>query len=653
MIEKMKFLSITGPKADIDRVVNEYLSKYEIHLENALSQLQTVQNLTPYIEINPYKDDLNQANAFFDMLDSKEIVSDQALSLDESLTFIRDLAKDYDVLKEKLHNLEELHKKLGASITRLKPFRNLDCNLPSLLEFEFIRFRFGRISKEFYGKFLDYIYGNYDTYFHPCGEDDTYIWGIYFVPRSQLTKIDAVYSSMHFEVIYLPDDYHGSPEEAYGNMTANYKRMTSEIRDYKQQLDQLVTKHQNQIVAVRDTLTKLSQNFDVRRLAACTKDEFENFYILCGWMSEKSASNFQREIKDDENLYCFIESDEETSSRTPPTKLKNPGVFKPFEMFVRMYGLPAYNEIDPTIFVSLTYAFIFGAMFGDVGQGLCLVVGGFLLYHFKKLDLAAIIGTAGIFSTFFGFMFGSFFGFENVLDAVWMHPMTHLTTVPFIGTLNTVFIVAIAFGMFLLLLTMIFHIINGIKAHDKENIWFDHNAITGFVFYATAVTVIVLFMTGRTLPATAVLILMFVVPLIIILFKEPLTHLVMKKKTEAPESKVMFLVEGFFEVFEVLLSYFSNTLSFVRIGAFALSHAAMMEVVLTLAEAEHGNPNWVVIVLGNLFVCAMEGLIVGIQVLRLEYYELFSRFYKGDGREFVPFLKHNQTKAHKKEVIKK
>ena len=112
-----------------------------------------------------------------------------------------------------------------------------------------------------------------------------------------------------------------------------------------------------------------------------------------------------------------------------------------------------------------------------------------------------------------------------------------------------------------------------------------------------------------------------------------------KKSHLIEDSKVMFFVQGFFELFEVCLSYFSNTLSFVRVGAFAVSHAAMMEVVLMLAGVEAGNPNWAVVVLGNLFVCGMEGLIVGIQVLRLEYYELFSRFYRGTGRAFRPYGK--------------
>ncbi|MEE1192138.1 MAG: V-type ATPase 116kDa subunit family protein, partial [Blautia sp.] len=138
---------------------------------------------------------------------------------------------------------------------------------------------------------------------------------------------------------------------------------------------------------------------------------------------------------------------------------------------------------------------------------------------------------------------------------------------------------------------------------------------------------------------------MFGVPLLLIMFKEPITRILTKKGPAIEGSKAMFLVQSFFELFEIMLSFLSNTLSFVRIGAFAVSHAAMMGVVLMLAGAEDGGSiNWLIIILGNLFVCAMEGLIVGIQVLRLEYYEMFSRFYKGSGKEFQPFFKNTVTK---------
>ena len=279
-------------------------------------------------------------------------------------------------------------------------------------------------------------------------------------------------------------------------------------------------------------------------------------------------------------------------------------------------------------------------MFGDAGQGLCLLIGGFILYKMKKANLAAIISCCGFFSTIFGFMFGSIFGFEDIIEPVWLRPAEAMTNLPFIGKLNTVFVVAIAIGMGIILLTMILNIKNSLKQKDLEKSWFDTNGAAGFVFYASMTAVITLFMTGRALPAGIVMAVMFVIPLFIIFFKEPLTAIVEKKAEIMPAEKGMFFVQGFFELFEVLLSYFSNTLSFVRVGAFAVSHAAMMQVVLMLAGAESGgSPNWIIVILGNLFVCGMEGLIVGIQVLRLEYYELFSRFYRGNGREFRPYGK--------------
>lgn len=100
-----------------------------------------------------------------------------------------------------------------------------------------------------------------------------------------------------------------------------------------------------------------------------------------------------------------------------------------------------------------------------------------------------------------------------------------------------------------------------------------------------------------------------------------------------PEKKGMFIVEKFFELFEILLSFITNTMSFIRVGAFALNHVGMMSVVFLLSDMAQGG-SVVVQVLGNLLVIGLEGLIVGIQVLRLEYYEMFSRFFVGDGKEF-------------------
>ncbi len=633
----MQFLSLTGPKEDIDRVIDQYLSKYEIHLENALSELQSVADLTPFLSINPYKTTFQHAEDLIRLIDGSNLHADPSISLEEAIAVIEDLDQQMDSFRETDIVLEQQRTQLQSSLDLITPFTNLDFDISTILHFKTVKFRFGKISKEYITKFETYVYENLNSIFYKCHDDGNYIWGLYFVLGSESAKIDAVYKSMHFEQIYIPDEYHGTPLSEVRSLQTQIKEINKRIQDHTQKKQNLLLEHAHEIYSAYKKLESQIRNFDVRKLAACTNKR-DTFYILCGWMTAKDAKRFSKELENDPHVYCILE--EEHNGSTPPTKLKNPKPLRPFEMFIKMYGLPSYNEFDPTVFVALTYAFIFGWMFGDVGQGLCLAVGGFALYAWKKINLAAIIGYAGIFSTIFGFLFGSIFGFEDIIEPLWIRPVSQMSTLPFIGKLNTVFIVAIGFGMALILLTMVIHIINGIRSKDLEAACFDTNGLAGLVFYASAVSVIVLFMKGYTLPGGAVLLLMFGIPLLLIAFKEPITRKLLKTKAEEQTGVIMTVVQAFFELFEVLLSYFSNTLSFVRIGAFAVSHAAMMEVVLMLAGAEAGNPNWIIIVFGNIFVCAMEGLIVGIQVLRLEYYELFSRFYKGNGREFKPFLKH-------------
>lgn len=642
MIVKMKFLSITGPKDDLDRMVNEYLSKYEIHLENALSELQNVEKLHPFMDINPYKECLQKANEFAVLVKDPGFQAEKNIPLEKCIDFLHQLDQSISDIRMKRDKVKEELKRLKSSYQKIQPFLAFNYNIHRIMEFKFIKFRFGKIAADYYEKLEKYVYDDLDTVFYKCHNDGQYVWGIYFVPETHASKIDAVFASMHFERFRLPDEYEGTPQEAADMLNEKISLCKKKLKDYQSQMKSELQEQKEMILTCQQKLTALSTNFDVRKLAACTREDRQVFYILCGWMTEKDAKKFEIDISNDPDLYCIIEDDHNNIVSPPPTKLKNPRLFRPFEMYIKMYGLPAYNEIDPTIFVALTYAFIFGAMFGDLGQGLVLMAGGALLYRFKRWPLTAIISCAGFFSAIFGILFGSVFGFEDLLPALWLHPVSHMSTIPFIGKLNTVFIIAIVFGMFLNLTVMIFHIINGLKAKDTESTWFDTNGLAGFVFYGAIVAVILLYMTGHKLPSGIVLFIMFVIPLLLIALKEPLTALVEKKSKIFPKQKGMFFVQAFFEMFEILLSYFSNTLSFVRIGAFAVSHGAMMEVVLMLAGAENGgSPNWAVVVLGNLFVCGMEGLIVGIQVLRLEYYELFSRFYKGTGRAFHPFARKN------------
>lgn len=640
MIEKMKFLSITGPKEDIDRVVNQYLSKYEIQIENALSELKTVKNLRPFIEINPYKELFQKAGRLASNFEKQNLTDIKFISIEEAAKTVTDVEQELADFSSRKETLLQKLRIMQTSYDKILPFKELDYDIRSILHFQHIRFRFGRIPKEYYAKFEKYVYDSLDTILYKCHEDEDYVSAVYFVPAVISKRIDAIYASLHFERYIVPDEYNGTPGEAIEGLNKGISTLQEELEHIDRDIADILNVNRIAILSAYEKLSSYNTNFNVRKLAACTSHDVNTFYILCGWMTEKDAKEFQKELQQDEKTFFFVEDDHNNLLNSPPTKLKNPKLFRPFEMFIKMYGVPAYNEFDPTILIGLTYAFLFGFMFGDVGQGISLLLGGLLLYRFKKMDLAAIISCCGFFSTLFGFLFGSVFGFEDVIQPLWLRPAVQMVNLPFIGKLNTVFVVAIALGMGLIVLTMVLNIINGIRQHDPEEAYFDTNGIAGLVFYGSILVTVVLCMMGKRLPAAAVLIVMFVIPLLIIFLKEPLTAIVKKQPDIMPDSKVMFFVQGFFEMFELLLSYFSNTLSFVRVGAFAVSHAAMMEVVLMLAGAEAGgSPNWAVVVIGNLFVCGMEGLIVGIQVLRLEYYEIFSRFYKGNGREFKPYGK--------------
>lgn len=639
MVEKMNFLSITGPQNDIDRVMQVYLGKYEIHLENALTELDEVHDLRPFVEINPYKDILNRSSVLIEKLGDGYTPAKGEMTGEEASALLLECLTVVDDLTVKKKEIRAREKELADIILQFEPFRQLDYDLQSILHFKFIKFRFGRIAHEYYDKFSKYLYDNLNTVFLECESNRDYVWGVYFVPSASAVKIDAIFSSLHFERLILPDAFNGTPEEAHQQFSNELSKLKEQSHGISMEIKEKLKHLGGTLLLAYNTLLEISYNYEIRKLAACTKEKQGGhvFYILCGWMSRSDTKKFLKEIENDPNVYCFSHEGQESLNTKPPTKLKNPKIIKPFEMFIKMYGLPAYHEIDPTLFVALTYTLMFGIMFGDVGQGLCLVIGGFLLYRIKKMNIAAVISLAGVWSTIFGFMYGSVFGFEETLKPLWRRPMEFI-----MPTLIT----AVVFGVILILVAMIINIINGIRAKDVEKIFFDPSGLAGLLCYGAVVGCVGLAFTGHTLPAGIILAILIGLPLLAIFLKEPLTNLVKKEKHIFPKgSKAMFFVEALVELFDVILSYATNTISFVRIGAFALSHAGMMGVVLTLAnvsEAPLSFMSIIILIIGNILVTGLEGLVVGIQVLRLEYYEMFSRFYRGTGKEFKPF-KSNRT----------
>ena len=285
--------------------------------------------------------------------------------------------------------------------------------------------------------------------------------------------------------------------------------------------------------------------------------------------------------------------------------------------------------------MAITYTLLFGIMFGDLGQGLVLAIGGLIFWKKTGSSLGKILVPCGMSSMLFGFVFGSVFGFEHALDPVYKMLGMNGKPVEVMDSINGVLLFAIGIGVTLVIVAMIINVITMLKKRMFGSALFTENGITGIIVYIGGANLIYAFMAKKGIFPTKISAVMLVAGILVLFCKELLVPLLDEGKFKKPDSILDFILQNFFECIEYVLSYFSNTLSFLRVGAFVIVHASMMMVVFTLAGDTSSVKGIIVVILGNILIIALEGLLSGIQGLRLELYEMFSRFFEGNGKPFT------------------
>ena len=237
MIVKMKFLSISGPRTDIDRVSASYLSKYEMQLENAITELKTTDNLMPFMDVNPYKEPLSKAEQYVLMLAQPKGEMDTSLTADEILTMIRDLNHDYLDLKAREDRLKKQKEELLEKLHELEPFQPLELNLKEVYGYQYMKVRFGRVNVEYYQKLEKYLFDDLNAIFLEGIRNENYVYGCYFAAHKEMGKIDSTFKSLHFENIALPDDYEGMPAEICRNLRNQIDEIEKEIENVRRLLN--------------------------------------------------------------------------------------------------------------------------------------------------------------------------------------------------------------------------------------------------------------------------------------------------------------------------------------------------------------------------------------------------------------------------------
>ena len=362
-----------------------------------------------------------------------------------------------------------------------------------------------------------------------------------------------------------------------------------------------------------------------------------------GWIPSEEVSSLKKAIAPISPVVVKVyENPEEIlPGVAPPVLMKSPRWLRPFQKLVSLLGSPTYDEIHPVPFFAFSYILFFGLMFGDVGHGTVLLITSFLLKRFQKdrdfSEAAILLRWLSVSSIFFGFLYGSVMGIETWIPALWVHPMEDAVTVMAAG---------VGLGCFLMLIGVALNLTNKLLAKDLEGFLFDRFGLLATWIYLGAIALVGLMAwrpgwkesQGPLLLAAGLLV---VLPLTLLLFSGPLRWLVWSHHRKE-ESLVEALIDGIVLSLEAINGFVVNSISFIRLGAFALSHAILSYCVTEIVQTMDLVPGGIllkpiVFVGGNVMIILMEGLVVCIQALRLEYYEFFSKFYVGGGEPYHPF----------------
>ncbi len=444
-------------------------------------------------------------------------------------------------------------------------------------------------------------------------------------------EMQKIFDSVHIRQMAV-----GREEFArYDNADATRYHMESleaEIQNYKAMPARYILENGLEVEKLYNSVYAKQRVYTL----ACKRGEMAGMLVLSGWIPQSSYDEVFR-MTNQKAPHTMIMAEYgdtlEEQGNELPTLLHNLPLIRRFQEIVRLYSLPSYSELDPTFVVALSFCLFFGFMFGDVGHGLVLILGTWYLEKKGIMGraIASVMKVAGTSAVLFGFLYGSVFGSEELIPALWLSPMKDV---------NTLLPVSIGVGVAFLTLGICFRIQNSARKGEWGEVLFSPEGLCGLLFYWLAVTQVVALSSGNPETVfekdifTTIMVLLFLV----MIFGNGIAKFLFHGES-IDEGGVIHV----FSIFHAMLNFISNTASFVRLAAFALNHAGLCGAVFMLGEMVENAPGGklyhaFILLLGNAVIVGLEGLIVFIQTLRLEYYEFFGKFFRGGGREFAPIL---------------
>ena len=431
--------------------------------------------------------------------------------------------------------------------------------------------------------------------------------------RDAAETLDSVLLAAAFQPLTIPESFDNNPEA-----------LREELRLKRQELDEVTEAMRLRIDNWRDSnrqavahatqLLEAAEPYVSLHGAARSRGPLA---ALQGWVPAQRLGDVEARLKAALRLPFVIASREpgDDERHLVPVPANNRGLLRPFALLVQQYGIPRFGEFDPTILFAITFAGMFGMMFGDIGHGAIILIVGVLLRR-RLGAFTYLFALAGLSSMLFGWLYGSVFGVEHWIEPLWIAPMS-----------DPIYMLTVAFGWGVVFLTIgsIIAISNRLASGDAAGALFGAGGVIALVLYLALLVGLFELAEGRDFPLPVTILLLITLALLVVY---------QWQSSDAPYGERIFTT--IIETFEIVNGYVTSSLSFLRVAAFSLNHVALSLAVFTLADGMGTIGHGITLVLGNLFIIVLEGIIVAIQTLRLEYYEGFSRYFYGDGTPFKP-----------------
>lgn len=543
-------------------------------------------------------------------------------TLDEIKAYVSDYEKKIDELTRKVDLLQKELEDLNITKDRLLLMQASDIDITSIGDHKFIFVKVGLLNNALIPKLDEYL------------RDFKVIYDVKQVkPRESLViivalneykaNVEKALTLLNFNEFKFPENLPSNPKEALEDLN---NRISSKINELEN-LTKTVQEIRRDLRSRRDYVAFL-------REAKTSLLRTKNLSIIQGWVLERSIKILESKVSQLTGKVFYLKIEDPREDEDVPVELANKGLLKHFELLTVVQGIPNYKEIDPTLIYSILFPIMYGMMFGDVGNGLVILIWGFLFYRRSKpflgipkralnrLGIIMMIG--GLSAMIFGVLYGSVFLYETLFHPLWLRPTENI---------NGIIVIALEFGVVQLIIALILNIINNISRGEIKEAVFSGKGVIGLAYYIIGVLLAIKLIKGGlqlslflapdnqplTFTALALLVIIFLSPTI--------------KHIGSHYSLGENMIEGFGEFIEVFLSYITNSISYVRLAAFAIAHGVLASFAHILGESIGLIPS---LLLVNIIVILIEGFAAGIQSIRLIYYEFSTKFFRGNGTRFKP-----------------